>query len=80
MTDIEKLRLLLPYWIEHNAEHASEFRAWIERIHATQSADLVEHLEAAVQKIESANHDLRIALEHLGGPDSAAQHDHAHAH
>ncbi len=80
MTDVEKLRLLLPHWIEHNAEHASEFRTWIERIRATQSADLVERLEAAVQKMDSANHDLRIALQRLGGSESAALHDHVHAH
>jgi len=80
MTDIEKLRLLLPHWIEHNAEHASEFRAWIERIRATQNADLVEHLEAAIQKMDSVNHDLQIALQHLGGSESAMLHDHTHAY
>ena len=28
MTDIEKLRVLLPHWIEHNEEHATEFGRW----------------------------------------------------
>ena len=27
-TDEDKLRILLPHWIEHNAEHAAEFRQW----------------------------------------------------
>lgn len=31
MNDIEKLRVLLPHWIEHNAEHADEFLTWAER-------------------------------------------------
>ena len=26
MTDLDKLRALLPHWIEHNAEHAAEFQ------------------------------------------------------
>ena len=28
MTGRDKLRALLPHWIEHNAEHAAEFRLW----------------------------------------------------
>jgi hypothetical protein len=31
MTDIEKLRALLPHWIEHNGEHAAEFSNWSEK-------------------------------------------------
>jgi len=80
MNDIEKLRTLLPYWIEHNAEHANDFRVWIERIRPGGYAHVVEHLEAAIERIESANHDLQGALEHLGAPHEAASHDHAHHH
>jgi len=40
-SDEEKLRGLLPHWIEHNAEHATEFRLWVAR---TRSAG---HKEAA---------------------------------
>lgn len=80
MTDVEKLRTLLPHWVEHNVEHASEFRAWIERVRDGHHAHVIEHLQAAVDKIESANHDLQVALEHLGGADYAAGRDHAHHH
>jgi hypothetical protein len=38
VTDLEKLRVLLPHWIEHNAEHAAEFRQWAERAGADDSA------------------------------------------
>jgi hypothetical protein len=34
MTDQSKLRALLPHWIEHNAEHAAEFRNWAEKARA----------------------------------------------
>jgi hypothetical protein len=26
--DLDKLRILLPHWIEHNEEHAESFREW----------------------------------------------------
>ena len=46
-SDVEKLRILLPHWIEHNQEHAAEFRSWADR--ATDAAqeilDAAEHLE-----------------------------------
>ena len=32
MTDIEKLRVLLPHWREHNVSHADDYRARIERL------------------------------------------------
>jgi hypothetical protein len=80
MTDIDKLRTLLPHWVAHNAEHAAEFRAWIERVRAIGQAHVVEHLEAAIQKMDAANHDLQTALEHLGGASDALDRDHLHTH
>jgi hypothetical protein len=85
MTDIDKLRMLLPHWIVHNTEHASEFRAWIERVRGIGQAHVIEHLEAAIQNMDAANRDLQAALEYLGGapdvPDPNhlhADHDHSH--
>jgi hypothetical protein len=31
MDETEKLRVLLPHWIEHNGEHADEFRRYAPR-------------------------------------------------
>ena len=31
MNEVEKLRVLIPHWIEHNQEHAAEFRHWVEQ-------------------------------------------------
>ena len=80
MTDIEKLRVLLPHWLEHNASHADDYRAWIERAQAAGAEHVAEHLAAAVEKLAGANRDLQGALEHLGEPDAAASHDHPHVH
>ena len=30
--DVEKLKLLLPHWIEHTEEHADEYKKWLERV------------------------------------------------
>ena len=62
-TDEEKLRVLLPHWMEHNEEHAAEFRAWADR--AGKAGDDI--LRAAHQ-LEAANEGLRAALRKLGGP------------
>jgi hypothetical protein len=61
--DIEKLNILLPHWIEHNAEHAAEFRTWAERAGAAGA-----QIQAAAHHLEAANKALQEALERLGGP------------
>jgi len=68
----EKLRILLPHWIEHNGEHAAEFRRWAER-----AGEAEEPILAAAQLVEQANARLEEALETLGG---ALEHHHHHDH
>jgi hypothetical protein len=72
MRDREKLRVLVPHWIEHNGQHAQEFREWAERAGAAR-----ESILAAAELVEKANVRLEEALEALGG---AAEHDHSHDH
>jgi hypothetical protein len=62
MNEVEKLRVLIPHWIEHNEEHASEFRYWAEN--ASQTAP---ELMAAAKAMQQVNQTLEIALEKLGG-------------
>ena len=62
ITDLEKLRVLLPHWIEHNTEHAAEFRQWAERA-GKAGADI----RAAAEALEQANQALKTAQEKLGG-------------
>jgi uncharacterized damage-inducible protein DinB len=69
MGETEKLRVLLPHWIEHNGEHAGEFREWAQRAGAARSA-----LLDAARFLEQANVRLQEALAQLGGP---LDHDHA---
>jgi hypothetical protein len=61
--ETEKLRVLLPHWIEHNGEHAGEFREWAQRAGPARDA-----LLAAARLVEDANVWLQEALTQLGGP------------
>jgi hypothetical protein len=71
----DKLRALLPHWIEHNAEHADEFRRW-----ARAAGQAAADIEAAADEMLAANDALRAALEKLGGQGAShlAVHDHEH--
>ncbi len=62
MEEKNKLKILIPYWIAHNSEHASEFRDWATRTDVV-SADIL----AAADAIVLANKSLSSALEKLGG-------------
>jgi hypothetical protein len=63
MKDLEKLRVLLPHWIEHNDEHAAEFREW-----AMRSREAEEDILEAARLQEQATGLLQSAMEKLGGP------------
>ena len=62
MNELEKLRVLIPHWIEHNQEHAEEFHRWAE-----QAGDVSADIRAAAEALVRANDALRVALERLGG-------------
>jgi hypothetical protein len=70
MNDPDKLRVLLPHWIEHTDEHAGEFRGLARKVQPVQ-----EQLLAAAQLLEQANSRLQEALGILGG---APAHPHPH--
>jgi hypothetical protein len=85
MNDVEKLRHLLPHWLEHNAEHANEFKRWAGRARTAGEQHLADHLEAAFEKMEAANRDLEGAIAHIGPAMSGSEHhhselDHDHSH
>jgi hypothetical protein len=65
MNEIEKLRMLIPHWIEHNDEHAEEYRRWAEDVNETRA-----ELLTAIEALESVNRSLGVALERLGGETS----------
>jgi hypothetical protein len=65
-TTQDKLRVLLPHWIDHNAEHAAEFRLWAEKARATGQEEVAEEIELAAKELGWVNEALTGALERLG--------------
>ncbi len=63
MKEMDKLRLLLPHWIEHNGEHADEFKKWAEKAGPARDA-----LLAAANLLGEVNTRLQEAREQLGEP------------
>ena len=70
MNEMEKLRVLIPHWIEHNQEHADEFRRWAEN-----AGDASTEILTAAQAMQEVNGLLSAALKKLGG---ALPHPHSH--
>ncbi|MBM4464148.1 MAG: hypothetical protein FJ014_01035 [Chloroflexi bacterium] len=66
MKEIEKLRILLPHWIEHNAEHAAEFREWAERARVAGHEGPASDIALAAEEMGWVNEQLAAALEKLG--------------
>lgn len=62
MNELEKLRVLIPHWIEHNEEHAREFQRWAELV-----TEASQDVLAAAESLMLANQALAGALEKLGG-------------
>jgi hypothetical protein len=65
MNEAEKLRVLIPHWIEHNEEHAEEYRRW-----AGGADEASQDILAAAESIMRVNQALAEALKKLGGPMS----------
>lgn len=75
MNELDKLRVLIPHWIEHNEEHAHEFRHWAEQAGMAEADILL-----AAERMHHVNEPLTEALEKLGGPLPVEHHHHSHDH
>ena len=67
--DEEKLRALLPHWIEHNAEHASEFRQWAEKARLAGQREVADEIDTAAKELSWVNEALNAALQKLAPPE-----------
>jgi hypothetical protein len=76
-TGIEKLRILLPHWIEHNNSHIAEFSKW-RQVAAAEAGNQVvdERLAEAIAAMEKAGTALTAVVKELG----ATSDDHHHHH
>lgn len=77
MKDIDKLRALIPHWIEHNHEHAAEYLKWAEK-----GGEVADDIREAANALNKVNWSLKHALDELGGPAEykGPPHHHHHQH
>ncbi|MBC7225108.1 MAG: hypothetical protein H5T59_12690 [Anaerolineae bacterium] len=66
--DLAKLHVLLPHWIEHNREHAANFRAWAARAREAGREEAAAEIAGAAEQMEAANQALERALQALQTP------------
>jgi hypothetical protein len=77
MNNTDKVRVLLPHWIEHNQGHRTEFSRWAEMM-AADTPEIAALLRSAAEALDSAEHLLQEALHNAGGPLAAPGHGHHH--
>ena len=81
MTDLEKLRVLLPHWIAHNHEHIAEIDRWAKLCEDSDNIQVKKALKKAISAAEQVTEKLQYALDLAGGPiENPETHGHHHGH
>lgn len=78
-SNIEKLQILLPHWVEHNNNHEKEFKTWAGAIRAEGRTELADLLDKAVASMAETDKILKAAIAKMGGP-AGGEHHHHHGH
>ncbi len=79
MSEVEKLRVLLPHWMEHNNGHEAECIKWSEIARREGKESVADYLDAAVKAMNEVNVLLEKALDKAGG-EAELHHHHHHDH
>jgi len=87
MDDIEKSRVRLVHWIEHNLEHVKGYNEVAQILERDGFRSASEKIRRGVSLIEAANEEFETALaglsgtgEEASGSGSESSQDHAHEH
>ncbi len=80
MKQMEKLRVLLPHWIEHNIGHGEECRKWANIAREDGQEKIAALIEDAIEAMSKVNDLLDAALQEAGGPAQESEHHHHHEH
>ena len=80
MENVEKLRVLLQHWIDHNKSHAEEFSKWEKIMIEDAEGNIAAHISEAVKAVEKVNEQLTKALSEAGGPKEVGGEGHHHHH
>ena len=87
MDDIQKSRIRLKHWIDHNFEHIKGYEEVAQTLDNNNCGATAEMIRRGTRLIEDANTEFEKALESLGGEDekiadddSGGEHSHGHSH
>ncbi len=80
MNEIEKLRVILPHWIEHNKSHENEFNKWLNIINNAGESEVGTLLNKAVMSLHEIDTVLSQIAEIVGTLPAEHSHDHTHHH
>ena len=62
MDEVEKLKILLPHWMEHNDEHAKTYKDWAEKMSSLGKKELSEVLAVIHQESQKLRRLFQEAL------------------
>jgi len=78
MNDLDKLRVMLPHWIDHNSGHGREYALWAQHMDSCGRDEIAELLRGAEKSLQEADTALQEALRKAGGPPEGHEHHHHH--
>ncbi|MBN2110567.1 MAG: tRNA (N6-threonylcarbamoyladenosine(37)-N6)-methyltransferase TrmO [Methanosarcinaceae archaeon] len=64
-SDIKKLKILLPYWINHNNQHILDNEKWLGKAEKLGLSEVAGELRKAVEIAKNANRHLELAVREL---------------
>ncbi len=89
-TTLEKLKIMLPHWIEHNRNHEAEFKKWAAAARTEGAEGLADLLDRAAANMAATDGILQTARSQAGVPSDGGDvppththhhhHDHGHDH
>jgi hypothetical protein len=93
MDDIQKSKVRLAHWIDHNVDHLKGYREVAALLEGEGNHEVASTIRRGIELIESANKEFEKALkdlsalageppshEHAHGHDGMHDHDHDHKH
>jgi hypothetical protein len=80
MTEVYKVRVLLPHLIEHNHSHEKEFAKWAAVLDSNGQQEAAVLMNEAIVHLQKAAQGLEAALTKIGGPLAEKGHHHHHHH
>ena len=78
MNQTEKLRVLLPHWIEHNLGHGEDCRKWAAIAREEGQGKVADYVDDAIKAMIKVNELLEMALREAGGPAQGGECGHHH--